>query len=83
MCEHLHSIFEKSMKKTLKPFPSKLEARAKELLINSQLTSKQIARDTGLSAAWLCDFSKNRLVHASAGRLEALYTYLSGNDINL
>jgi len=71
------------MKKTLKPFPSKLETRAKELLMSSRLTSKQIARETGLSEAWLCDFSKNRLTHASAGRLEALYVYLSGNSIDL
>ena len=41
-----------------------------------QLQAKQIAEATGLSDSWLSEFAKGELKGASAGRLEALISYL-------
>lgn len=69
--------------KKFKKFPSVLEDRARELLLNSELTAKKIAAETGLTEAWLCDFSKYKVEHASAGRVEALYNYLSASPLKV
>jgi predicted XRE-type DNA-binding protein len=64
--------------KIIKHFPSKLENKARELLRAAprQLQAKQIAEATGLSDSWLSEFAKGELKGASAGRLEALISYL-------
>ncbi len=60
-------------------FPSKLQAKTLELFLKAprQLTNTKISDDLGLSKAWLTDFSKNRIKEVPAGKLEALYNYLS------
>lgn len=66
-------------------FPSKLQKKARYLLLNSprQLTGKKICEDTGLSPSWLTEFSKGRIMEASAGKLEALYNYLSSKPFDI
>lgn len=66
-----------------KEFPSQLEIRSKDLLIKTNITGKQIASATGLSEAWISDFLNGKVKHASAGRLEALYNYLSSSPLKV
>jgi len=64
--------------KKFKNFPSQLQIRTHQLLVNASVTSKQIASDTGLSEAWLSDFLKSKNNgRVSIGRVETLYNYLA------
>ena len=60
-------------------FPSELQNKTLELFLKAprDLSNTKISEDTGLSKPWLTDFSKGRINQASAGKLEALYNYLS------
>jgi DNA-binding Xre family transcriptional regulator len=73
----------KTMKKSR--FPSKLHEATFQLFLKAprNLTNKKIAEDTGLSQAWLTDFSKNRIDQIPAGKLEALYNYLSSTPFEI
>jgi hypothetical protein len=66
-------------------FPSKLHARTLELFLKAprKLTNTKISDDVGLSKAWLTDFSKNRIIEPPAGKLEALYNYLSSTPFEI
>ena len=68
-----------------KHFPSKLENKARELLRKAPrgTTNKKIADATGLSEPWISEFAKGELKHASAGRLEALYSYLADKPFEI
>jgi hypothetical protein len=69
--------------KKFKHFPSELEIKARKLLSDAprQITNTKICNDTGLSTAWLTAFAKGKLGNASAGRLEALVSYLAKKPI--
>lgn len=70
------------MAKVYPIFPSKLEARTRELLNKSKLAGKKISEDTGLSQGWISQFSTGLYKHYSVGRIERLYEYLTKKELS-
>jgi hypothetical protein len=66
-----------------KVFPSAIQEKTLVLLseLPRHITLKEVANATGLSHAWLSDFSMQKLKHPSIGRVEALYNYLTNKNI--
>lgn len=66
-------------------FPSKLQTKTLELFLKAPraVSNTDIANATGLSKPWLTDFSKGRIRQAPAGKLEALYNYLSASPFEI
>lgn len=66
-------------------FPSLLQDRVLELLaaLPRHVTNKQVAEATGLTQAWLSDFTNRKIINAPAGKLEALYNYLSSEPLKV
>lgn len=66
-------------------FPSKLQARTLELYDRSSrhITNRKISENTGLTEAWLSDFLNGKIKKPPAGKLEALYNYLSNTPFDI
>ena len=69
----------------LKPFPSKLHAKVKRLIQDAPRSMSYIdmAKGTGLSEVWIGMLANNKIDHPSAGRLEALYNFLSDTPFKI
>lgn len=69
----------------MEKFPSKLQTRTLELYDRSsrRLKNKDISAATGLTQAWLSDFLNGKIKRPPAGKLEALYNYLSSKPFEI
>lgn len=64
---------------------SKLHAKARELLANRpvHLTYGQIAQATGVTKRWLTHFAKGDFPEPSVVKVEKLYEYLTGTELQV
>jgi hypothetical protein len=71
--------------KKFKKFPSKLEAKTRELLfaLPRSVHFKEVAKDTGLTENWIGMFLSGKIPNPGAGRVETLYEYLAKKPLDL
>lgn len=60
-----------------------LHTRTMELLRASKLPIPAIAKGAGIGQHWLAKLRGGKIKHPSVNRVEALYTFLSGQPLNL
>lgn len=66
-------------------FEPKLDTKTRELLFKRpiDLSYKQIAEETGLKERWIKNFAHNSDCDAGSRKVEQLYTYLTGQPLNV
>lgn len=63
--------------------PGKLMTKVQELLKNDERTLPEIFRATGIPFYWLKSFSSGKYANPSVNRVETLYRYLTGKDLEV